>query len=142
MLLKVIIELNLCSGGPLLSAVCDIESGFTITVDEECRASQYFYLDWRSAFLNGDPSVTDFATGAAQNGGVIELVDYGNNTFEQWTIDSPCPEVLIQSTHFDIEYDWDFLYINGEGKGTKSDRISAVPHRNRNFSNIGNFHSI
>ena len=40
----------------LISAVCD-HVGFTITVDETCRAANYWWLDWRSTFIDGNSLV-------------------------------------------------------------------------------------
>ena len=48
---------NLCESG-LLSTTCNFD-GFVVTVDEGCRASQYSFLDWTTAFMNGDASMTD-----------------------------------------------------------------------------------
>ena len=46
---------------------------------------------------------------------MIELVDYEDYSNYEWTIEAPCSEVLIQSTHFDTETNYDALYINDEG---------------------------
>ena len=36
----------------MISAVCD-STGFTITVDETCRAASYSWIDWTSTFVDG-----------------------------------------------------------------------------------------
>ena len=51
-----------CDPEGLISAECD-SSGFTVAVNEACRAEKYDWIDWSSTFIDGDTTVVAVPTG-------------------------------------------------------------------------------
>jgi len=55
---------SLCGGTNLITATCS-STGFSIAIDETCRAAHYPFLDWSVAYLDGDQASSSFASAAA-----------------------------------------------------------------------------
>ena len=126
-----ILAANLCTSGPLLSAVCDVTTGFTITVDETCRGSDYSFVDWTGAFLNGDSAVTDYATGTDDGAGGVDTDCTADGTSGSWQFVTPFSKcgVVVPTTagaadgngiswyEYDIYLNFDSSIATANGNG-------------------------
>ena len=93
------------TGSAVISTILPGSFEILFTSDSSVTADG-FRFNWRCA--ENDVNGTSDNSGSE---GTISLLNYPNNYQEQWTIDTQCSTVLIESTIFSTEANYDVLLI-------------------------------